>query len=61
MNSTTITNATNGSIVHITRISSGQVRHFSANPALWIALGIVAVLVISLGLYLIFRKEKIKS
>jgi hypothetical protein len=56
MNSSiTITNATNGAIVTITKI------HHSAigNPRL-ILLAVLAVVLIAAGLYLLFRKEKSK-
>ncbi|MDB6064482.1 MAG: hypothetical protein JWR26_690 [Pedosphaera sp.] len=52
MNTTTVTNATNGTIVTVTRIHTTGSPHWGL-----IGLGVLAVVLISAGLYLLLRKE----
>jgi hypothetical protein len=49
---TTITNATNGTIVTVTRIHGTGSHHWGL-----IGLGVLAVVLICAGLYLLLRKE----
>jgi len=51
--STTITNATNGAIIKITKLHHSAI----SNPRL-IFLAALAVVLIAAGLYVLFRKEK---
>ncbi len=53
MNTTTITNATNGMIVRVTQFHAA-----GRNNRLLIMLGVLAVGMIGLGVYLLLRKEK---
>jgi len=56
MNTTTITNATNGAIINVTQFQHPRLDHSSL-----IILGCIAVLFIGTGLYLLLRKPKPKS